>query len=86
MKILKKTISFRILASISTLLIAWGITGNPVTGITVSAIQAGANTAIFYAHEKAWEDNDIKHEIRKLKIEVNEEKMPEEYKKHPPMW
>lgn len=55
MKALQKTITFRILATISTALIAWGITGNYQVGASVGVAQGIVNSGIYYIHEKAWE-------------------------------
>jgi len=51
---LQKTITFRLLATISTFLIAWQLTGSQQIGASVGIAQAGVNTAIYYLHEKAW--------------------------------
>ena len=66
MKSLQKTITFRVLATISTFLIGWGLTGNYALGASIGIAQGTANTALYYVHEKMWEENP-KQAIRLFK-------------------
>ncbi len=49
-----KTLTWRILASIDTFLIAWIITQNPVAGATIAGIEVVTKIVFYYFHERAW--------------------------------
>ncbi|MCX6804139.1 MAG: DUF2061 domain-containing protein [Candidatus Diapherotrites archaeon] len=51
----KKSISFRVFATMGTFAVAWVFTGNPFTSIGLASAQAITNTTIYYWHEKHWE-------------------------------
>jgi len=84
MKALKKTISFRILAILATVGVAWGITGNYQLGATIGVAQGAVNSVLYYTHEKAWEldDANLKQEMIKIKRKEDSKKIPREWKEH----
>jgi len=49
-----KTLSWRIIASISTLFITWIVTGNPLTGAKISLAETLTKLILYYLHEKLW--------------------------------
>ncbi|WP_179344630.1 DUF2061 domain-containing protein [Winogradskyella ursingii] len=49
-----KTITWRIVGTLDTMLIAWIITGNPVTGLKIGAVEVVTKMALYYLHEKIW--------------------------------
>ena len=49
-----KTITWRILGTFDTMLIAWIVTGNPITGIKIGALEVITKMLLYYLHEKAW--------------------------------
>ncbi len=49
-----KTLSWRILASLDTFLIAWIITGNPLMGASIAGIEILTKIVFYYLHERAW--------------------------------
>ncbi|HIA92192.1 TPA: DUF2061 domain-containing protein [Candidatus Saccharibacteria bacterium] len=53
--IVEKTISWRIVASLTTFTIAWIVTGELSTGLTVGGIEFFAKMILYYFHELAWE-------------------------------
>ena len=57
-KALHKTVSFRMLAVLATIGVAWGMTGNYQLSATIGVVQGGVNSVLYYAHEKAWERQD----------------------------
>lgn len=57
-KAVKKSISFRIVATMGTFAVAWVFTGNPFMSVGVASAQAITNTTIYYFHEKHWESKE----------------------------
>ena len=53
--IVEKTISWRIVASLTTFTIAWIVTGELSTGLTVGGIEFFAKMILYYIHENVWE-------------------------------
>ena len=66
MKALKKTLTFRILATISTGLITFYFTNNFVTSVNLAGTQAIANSGLYFLHEKYWEKEQPKEEIKSM--------------------
>ena len=60
---LLKTLTWRITASLDTFIIAWVITGEWDTGITIAAIEVITKMFFYYFHERIW--NKIKWGKRK---------------------
>ena len=54
-----KTITWRITATTTTILIAWLITGNLEVGLAVGGIEAVAKMFLYYLHERAWSKSDF---------------------------
>ena len=54
MRILVKTITWRIVGSTSTATIAWLVTGSVGVATTIFIIQAIANTVLYFIHELIW--------------------------------
>jgi uncharacterized membrane protein len=51
---LAKTITWRITATLTTTLIAWIITGDTTTGLTVGGVEFFLKMPIYYFHERFW--------------------------------
>jgi len=49
-----KTITWRILGTLDTILIAWIITGNGLTGVKIGIAEVITKMILYYVHEKAW--------------------------------
>jgi uncharacterized membrane protein len=49
-----KTVTWRILGSTSTFLIAWLVTGSWFTSTSIMILQMIANTILYYIHERLW--------------------------------
>lgn len=49
-----KTITWRILATTTTFLIAWALTGDLTAGAAIGGIEAVAKMGLYYWHERAW--------------------------------
>ena len=53
-KSMMKTMSWRILATPTTFVISWIVTGSLVAGGAIASIEFWAKLALYYAHERAW--------------------------------
>ena len=49
-----KTLTWRITATLTTIIIAWILSGDPSTGLAVGGIEFFAKMPIYYFHERAW--------------------------------
>jgi uncharacterized membrane protein len=49
-----KTVTWRIIGTMDTMLLAWFITGNPLTGLKIGMIEVVTKMALYYFHERAW--------------------------------
>ncbi|MAP02146.1 MAG: hypothetical protein CMD01_04935 [Flavobacteriales bacterium] len=49
-----KTITWRILATLTTTIIAWIISGDPKTGFAVGGIEFFVKMPVYYFHERLW--------------------------------
>ncbi len=69
---LLKTISWRTIASLDTLLLTWLVTGSITAGLTVSGLEILTKMILYYFHERAWVRNKygIDKNVKKV-IEKN---------------
>ncbi|EDM43223.1 hypothetical protein SCB49_12129 [unidentified eubacterium SCB49] len=51
---LVKTITWRIVGTIDTIVISWLITGNPITGLKVGGAEVLTKMLLYYFHERIW--------------------------------
>jgi uncharacterized membrane protein len=51
---LAKTISWRIVGTLDTMLLAWIITGNPITGLKIGLAEVFTKMLLYYLHERIW--------------------------------
>ncbi len=49
-----KTLSWRVVATLATVLIAWIVTGNIASGLKIGGVEVFAKMALYYFHERAW--------------------------------
>ena len=49
-----KTITWRILATLTTTIIAWIISGDPTTGLAIGGIEFFVKMPVYYIHERLW--------------------------------
>ena len=49
-----KTFSWRAIGTLDTILLAWLITGNPLTGIKIGGVEVVSKMLLYYGHEKLW--------------------------------
>jgi uncharacterized membrane protein len=51
---LLKTITWRIIGTLDTMLIAWIISGDPMVGISIGGVELFTKMILYYIHERAW--------------------------------
>lgn len=49
-----KTITWRIIGTIDTIVLAWLITGDPSTGLKIGGIEVITKMILYYIHERVW--------------------------------
>ena len=54
-----KTISWRLIGTIDTILLAWLIAGDPVIGLKVGGIEILTKSVLYYIHERIWHKYDF---------------------------
>jgi uncharacterized membrane protein len=55
MRVIAKTVTWRIVGSTSTATIAWLVTGSVNIATTIFVVQAIANTILYFVHELVWD-------------------------------
>ena len=51
---LLKTVSWRMIGTLDTMLLAWLISGNALTGVKIGLVEVVTKMALYYLHERAW--------------------------------
>lgn len=51
---LAKTISWRVVGTIDTMLLAWLVTGDPMTGVQIGLTEVVTKMILYYFHERTW--------------------------------
>ncbi len=49
-----KSITWRIIGTIDTMMLAWIVTGNPVTGFKIGGLELGTKMVLYFFHERVW--------------------------------
>lgn len=49
-----KTVSWRVVGTIDTVILAWLISGDPLIGLKVGLVEVITKMLLYYLHEKAW--------------------------------
>ena len=49
-----KTISWRVVGTMDTMVLAWIITGNPITGFKIGLAEVITKMILYYLHERTW--------------------------------
>ncbi len=60
-----KTISWRILGTLDTMIISWIISGDPIIGVKIGVAEVVTKMLLYYLHEKAWYKTNFGLEKRK---------------------
>ena len=64
---LLKTFSWRVVGSITTLVVAFIVTGDPLTGFKIGLVEILTKMILYYLHEKMWYRRNYGLNIRKSK-------------------
>ena len=51
---LLKTISWRIVGTLDTMCLGWIITGSPLIGLKIGALELFTKMILYYLHERLW--------------------------------
>ena len=51
---LAKAVSWRILGTLDTMVIGWLVSGDPMIGVSIGAIEVFTKIFLYYGHERAW--------------------------------
>ena len=58
-----KTFTWRITATLTTMITAWLVSGDPLTGITIGGIEFFIKMPVYYFHERVWyKSNFVRYE------------------------
>ena len=49
-----KTFSWRLVGSLDTIIFAWLLTGNPLTGLKIGLFETVSKMLLYFGHEKLW--------------------------------
>ena len=49
-----KTITWRLVGTIDTILIGWIISGNPLIGLKIGSVEIITKMILYYIHERVW--------------------------------
>ncbi|WP_350291606.1 DUF2061 domain-containing protein [uncultured Croceitalea sp.] len=51
---LLKTVSWRVVGTLDTILLSWIISGNPLTGLKIGGAEVVTKMILYYGHERVW--------------------------------
>ena len=51
---LAKAFSWRVVGTLDTMAIGWFVTGDPMTGVAIGAVEVFTKLFLYYCHERAW--------------------------------
>ena len=49
-----KTLSWRVIGTLDTVLFGWILTGNPLTGLKIGGYETVSKMLLYFGHEKVW--------------------------------
>lgn len=49
-----KTITWRIVGTLDTMIVSWVISGNPITGLKIGLAEVATKMLLYYIHERFW--------------------------------
>ena len=49
-----KTITWRIIGTLDTIVLSWIITGNPLAGLKIGIAEVTTKSVLYYLHERVW--------------------------------
>ncbi|WP_298792833.1 DUF2061 domain-containing protein [uncultured Allomuricauda sp.] len=60
-----KTVTWRVIGTLDTILLSWVISGNPLTGLKIGFAEVVTKMVLYYLHERAWYRINYGLDIRK---------------------
>ena len=60
-----KTLSWRFIGTVDTLLLSWLITGDFFTGFKISAIEVITKIILYYMHERFWFKSNVSDSVKR---------------------
>lgn len=67
----KRACTARVLSLGVTTIVGWIITGNPIIGFSIGAVDFFIKLVLYYGHETVWEKKMAK-DIKQIKLEFHE--------------
>ena len=67
---LAKTVTWRAVGTLDTVLLSWLITGNPLTGLKIGASEVITKLILYYLHERVWFKIKIKESRKRHLIKT----------------
>ena len=61
-----KTITWRIIGTLDTMLLGWLISGDPIIGVKVGGLELFTKLILYYVHERVWYNIGLGIPKRKL--------------------
>ena len=49
-----KTITWRIVGTIDTMIVAWFVSGNPMIGLKIGGMEVFTKMILYFTHERVW--------------------------------
>lgn len=49
-----KTITWRVVGTIDTIILSWIVTGNPLAGLKIGLAEVTTKSVLYYLHERVW--------------------------------
>lgn len=84
---LVKTVSWRVVGTMDTMIIAWIITGNPMTGLKIGGAEVITKMILYYFHERVWYRINFglneRNRRRKKRRRQQKEQQQHQYQQHP---
>ena len=65
---LAKTITWRIIGTIDTMILCWLVTGDPITGLKIGGLEILSKMVLYFIHERIWYKMNLYLAERHLKI------------------
>ena len=59
-----KTLSWRIVGTLDTMLLGWIITGDPTVGLKIGALELVTKFVLYYFHERIWLKNKLTSKLK----------------------
>lgn len=49
-----KTLTWRVIGTLDTMILGWIITGNPITGMKIGGLEVVTKMVLYFFHERFW--------------------------------